>query len=76
MSRKEKFSRANQKKRKKQEQIEAANASKEEQSQLPARKKKYPSSKHQLTKLFYNTLIILFIALVAVLIWYGNEYSD
>ncbi|MFD2115992.1 hypothetical protein ACFSTH_04500 [Paenibacillus yanchengensis] len=76
MSRKEKFSRANRKKRIKKQFIEAATSAIETTEEMPARSKKHPSSKQQMTKLFYNTLFVLFVLLVIVLFWYGLEHSE
>jgi hypothetical protein len=43
---------------------------------LPPRRKKYPSSLHNLNKWYYNLLFVLFLGLVAFLFWYGNKFSS
>lgn len=47
-----------------------------EETKLPPRRKKYPSSLHNLNKWYYNLLFILFLGLVAFLFWYGNKFSS
>lgn len=44
-------------------------------TELPPRRKKFPSSIHKLYKWYYNLLFLLFVALVVFLFWYGNEFS-
>ncbi|CAM4224963.1 hypothetical protein PATA110616_01655 [Paenibacillus tarimensis] len=48
---------------------------KPDQEALPPRRVKHPSSKQQVTKWFYNSLIFLFMALAAGLFWYGRQMS-
>ncbi|WP_020616713.1 hypothetical protein [Paenibacillus daejeonensis] len=43
---------------------------------MPSRKSKYPSSRNKMTQLFYRLLIVLFVALVAVLLFYGKNALD
>lgn len=78
MSRKEKFSRSARGKVN-QHVTEASNIYESETeisvSNLPSRRKTHPSSKVKLTKIYYNILFILFVALVVFLFWYGNKYS-
>ncbi|MHA6483858.1 hypothetical protein ACX1C1_18365 [Paenibacillus sp. strain BS8-2] len=44
--------------------------------ELPPRRKKYPSSLHNMNKWYYNMLFILFLGLVVFLFWYGNKFSS
>lgn len=74
MSRKEKFSRRA-RGRKHQETGEPIhNEQQSDELKLPPRTKKYPSSKAKLTRIYYNIVFILFVALVIFLLWYGNNY--
>ncbi|MBJ6363491.1 hypothetical protein ACFOQM_19905 [Paenibacillus sp. GCM10012307] len=41
--------------------------------ELPSRKNKHVSTKRQLTKLYYNLLIVLFVCLVVGLVLYGRS---
>lgn len=43
---------------------------------LPSRRKKHPSNKVQTVRWFYNTLIILFLLLMAGLLWFGRELAN
>ncbi|ALS27733.1 hypothetical protein ABEV74_02485 [Paenibacillus cisolokensis] len=43
---------------------------------LPPRRTKHPSNKQQMAKWFYNTLFVLFLILVAGLIWWGGSLAD
>ncbi|MDQ6418266.1 hypothetical protein RB620_02330 [Paenibacillus sp. LHD-117] len=45
-------------------------------AKLPPRRKKFPSSIHNVYKWYYNLLFILFLGLVAFLFWYGNKFSS
>ncbi|GGF87686.1 hypothetical protein [Paenibacillus abyssi] len=40
---------------------------------IPSRRIKHPSNKQQMTKLFYNFLIVLFVSLVVGLLLYGQN---
>lgn len=73
MSRKQKFSRAN---RAKHHETGRAihNFEDTEENSLPPRSKKYPSSKGKLTRIYYNVVFVLFVALVLFLLWYGSSY--
>lgn len=75
MSRMEKFSR----RARKNKQHETGNAihkefEEESEGKLPPRTKKFPSRKAKLTKIYYNVVFFLFVALVLFLLWYGNNY--
>lgn len=74
MSRKEKFSRQARRKKQHETGEPIHNEHGEQQSALPPRTKKHPSSKAKLTKLYYNVVFVLFVALVVFLLWYGNNY--
>lgn len=41
---------------------------------LPSRKEQYPSNKGKLTKIFYNTLIGMFILLMIGLLIWGRRF--
>ena len=43
---------------------------------MPSRRSKYPSSRNKMTQLFYRLLIVLFVALVVVLLYYGKNALD
>ena len=75
MSRKQKFSRANKNKQLETD-IPIHNDVEEQGKTLPPRTKKYPSSKAKLTKVYYNVVFVLFVALVVFLLWYGNNYHS
>lgn len=45
-------------------------------NKLPPRHVAHPSNRTKLTKLFYNSLIFIFILLVAGLLVWGNSYAD
>jgi len=71
----EKFSRQAKSKRHQETGITIHNELEEnEQDKLPPRTKKYPSSKAKLTRIYYNVVFFLFVALVLFLLWYGNNY--
>jgi len=74
MSRKEKFSRTARNHRQQETDDRIYLDSEDEETKLPARSKKHPSSKNKLSRLYYNLLFILFVALVVFLFWYGNKY--
>ncbi|MCR8660326.1 hypothetical protein [Paenibacillus endoradicis] len=74
MSRKEKFSRAARSYRQQEADDRIYLDRENEETELPARSKKHPSSKNKLSRLYYNVLFILFVALVIFLFWYGNKY--
>lgn len=76
MSRKEKFSRTGRDKKQHEADDHIYLDSDTEQLELPARSKKYPSSKHKLTRLYYNILFLMFVALVIFLFWYGKKYTS
>lgn len=44
------------------------------EGQLVSRRKKHPSNKQKMAKLYYNLLFVLFLCLVAALFYWGNEY--
>ena len=46
-----------------------------EGAELPSRRVKHPSNKYQTVKWFYNTLIVLFLLLMAALFWFGRQLS-
>lgn len=46
-----------------------------EGTELPPRRVKFPSNKYQTARWFYNTLIVLFLALMAALFWFGRQMS-
>lgn len=75
MSRKEKFSRANKYKQHVTD-IPIHNDAEDQGNTLPPRAKKYPSSKAKLTKIYYNVVFVLFVALVVFLLWYGYNYHS
>lgn len=76
MSRKEKFSRRSARKMQSKLEKSTPEANNNELIKLPPRSKKFPSSKHKLTKWYYNFLFFLFVCLVAFLFWYGNRFSQ
>jgi hypothetical protein len=43
---------------------------------LPPRRKVHPSNKMQMVRLFYNSLIVLFLSLMAGLIVWGVRYLE
>ena len=47
----------------------------EQQTILPPRRTKHPSERGKLIRWFYMTLVLLFIALTAGLIFWGNQLS-
>lgn len=47
--------------------------SEEELPPLPPRRVKFPSNKHQTARWFYNSLIVLFLALMAGLFFLGRS---
>lgn len=76
MSRKEKFSRSRKNKHHETEAYQyLADDADVPTQELPSRRKKHPSSKNKLTKIYYNVLFVLFVSLVAFLFWYGNKYA-
>lgn len=77
MSRKEKFSRSARKSKRHMADIQSEMERDQEQPEaLPSRRKKFPSSKHKMTRIYYNLLFLLFVGLVVFLFWYGNEYTS
>jgi hypothetical protein len=48
----------------------------EERETLPPRRKVHPSNKMQMVRLFYNSLIVLFLTLMAGLIVWGVRYLE
>ncbi|NBC69016.1 hypothetical protein GT003_08445 [Paenibacillus sacheonensis] len=47
----------------------------EEASPLPSRRRTHPSNKQQVTRWFYRLLIVLFIALLVGLLWWGRQFE-
>ncbi|HIW33686.1 MAG TPA: hypothetical protein IAA29_12960 [Candidatus Paenibacillus intestinavium] len=74
MSRKEKFSRTTRKFRQQETDDRIYLDNDSEETKLPARSKKHPSSKNKLSRIYYNVLFVMFVALVVFLFWYGNKY--
>lgn len=78
MSRKEKFSRSS-RGRGKHQVTDARNFYDNESeirvSDLPSRRKTHHSNKIKVVKIYYNILVVLFVALVIFLFWFGKKYS-
>ena len=74
MSRKEKFSRSARKMHSTLDTV--TNDENDGSAKLPPRSKRFPSSKHKITKWYYNFLFFLFVCLVVFLFWYGIRYSE
>ncbi|WP_036709827.1 hypothetical protein [Paenibacillus pinihumi] len=51
----------------------AENFEEQQGDELPSRKNKHVSTRQQLTKLYYNLLIVLFVCLVVGLLIYGRS---
>lgn len=47
----------------------------EKLEELPSRTQLYASSRGKLTRIFYNTLMILFILLLLGLLYWGQQYT-
>ncbi|QHW30216.1 hypothetical protein GZH47_04740 [Paenibacillus rhizovicinus] len=47
----------------------------EEAGQLPPRGRTHPSNRQQMSRWFYRILIVLFIALLIGLLWWGRQYE-
>lgn len=45
----------------------------EDEEKTPSRSETYPSERVRLSKIFVNTLIFMFVLLVASLFWWGKE---
>ncbi|WP_199614986.1 hypothetical protein [Paenibacillus alkalitolerans] len=56
------------------ENLEGFEGQKEEP--LPPRRKVHPSNKMQVIRFFYNSLIFLFLILMAGLIIWGNQFLE
>jgi ferric-dicitrate binding protein FerR (iron transport regulator) len=42
---------------------------------LPPRRRTHPSNKQQMTRWFYRLLIVLFLALLVGLLWWGGRFE-
>lgn len=42
---------------------------------MPPRSSVHPSAAHSLSRWFYRALVVLFVALVAYLLWWGNKHT-